>query len=216
LGTVLAFAKDFPGNYRLQAETQWRHRETERIAGARVLIAGTGPIGRATARMLRAVGMRVSGMGRTERAGDPDFGTVYSDERLHEKLADADYVVALAPLTERTRDMFDRKAFAAMKPSARLINVGRGDLLVEDDLIEALRSGEISGAALDVFRTEPLPPDSPLWGQRNVLISPHMSGDFIGWKDALAELFRDNFTSWVTGADLRNVVDKRLGYVPGA
>ncbi|WP_425480783.1 D-2-hydroxyacid dehydrogenase [Sciscionella sediminilitoris] len=215
LGTILAFAKDFPGNFRLQSSGEWRHRETERITGRTVLIAGTGPIGRATAQLLRAAGMRVSGIGRTARDSDPDFGVVHSDEELPARLAEADYVVALAPLTDRTRGMFDARAFAAMKPTARFINVGRGELVAEPELVEALGNGEIAGAALDVFATEPLPGDSPLWTMPNVLISPHMSGDFIGWEDALAELFADNFERWIAGAELRNIVDKSLGYVPG-
>lgn len=216
LGAALAFAKDLPGNLRLQAENRWQHRETERISGKTVAISGTGPIGRATARLLRAAGMRVFGLGRTARESDPDFGVVYSDTELAERLGYADYVVALAPLTERTKDMFDADAFRAMKPTARFINVGRGALVVEDDLVAALRSGELAAAALDVFATEPLPSDSPLWTLENVLVSAHMSGDFIGWKDALAELFVDNFALWHNGKQLRNVVDKRLGYVPGA
>lgn len=216
LGAALAFAKDFPGNYRFQSESRWRHRETERISGKTAVVVGTGPIGRATARLLRAAGMRVSGVGRTPRSEDPDFGVVHADTELLEVLPKADYVVALAPLTERTRHMFGSAAFGAMKPSARFINVGRGELVVEPELIDALQAGQLSGAALDVFATEPLPIESPLWTMPNVLVSPHMSGDFIGWEDALAELFVDNFDRWFANEPLRNVVDKRLGYVPGS
>lgn len=216
LGVTLAFAKDFPGNCRLQQRRQWQHRETERIAGRHALVVGTGPIGRATARLLCAAGMRVSGVGRTARESDPDFGVVYQDGALLEELPGADYVVAVAPLTDRTRGLFDARAFAAMKSTARLINVGRGELVVEPDLVDALESGTIDGAALDVFANEPLPPDSPLWGMPNVLVSPHMSGDFIGWENALAELFVENFERWFSGEPLWNVVDKQLGYVPGS
>lgn len=216
LGVTLAFAKDFAGNRRLQQRRQWQHRETERIAGRHALVVGTGPIGRATARLLCAAGMRVSGVGRTARASDPDFGVVYQDGALLEELPGADYVVAVAPLTDRTRGLFDARAFAAMKSTARFINVGRGELVVEPDLVDALESGTIDGAALDVFANEPLPPDSPLWGMPNVLVSPHMSGDFIGWENALAELFVENFERWFSGKPLWNVVDKQLGYVPGS
>jgi len=214
LGVILTFAKDLHGSLGLQRQKRWRHRETERIAGRRVLVVGTGPIGRAIARTLRAVGMSVSGSGRRAREGDPDFGTVHASAELADHLPGYDYVVVVAPLTEQTKGMFDAAAFAAMKPTARFVNVGRGELVVTADLVEALRAGELAGAALDVFDTEPLPTGSPLWTMDNVLVSPHMSGDFIGWRDTLLEVFADNFTRWQTGAPLRNVVDKRLGYVP--
>lgn len=214
LGQVLAFAKDMPTSLRLQDARTWRHRETERIGGASAVVVGTGPIGRAIARLLRAVGLRVSGAGRRARDDDPDFGTVHTTDRLAECVADADYVVAVAPLTDQTKNMFDGDAFAAMKPSARFVNVGRGELVVTDDLVAALRSGTIAGAALDVFDTEPLPADHPLWTMENVLISPHMSGDVVGWRRELVGVFADNFRRWRAGQELRNVVDKQLGYVP--
>ncbi|WP_216209252.1 D-2-hydroxyacid dehydrogenase [Amycolatopsis aidingensis] len=214
LGVVLAFAKDFARSLRLQDEVRWLHRETERIAGRTALVMGTGPIGRAIAVMLRAAGMRVAGVGRRARESDPDFGTVYASAELTGHLPEADYVVAVAPLTEQTKGVFDANAFAAMKPTARFVNVGRGELVVTADLVEALRAERIAGAALDVFDTEPLPADSPLWTMENVLISPHMSGDFVGWRNTLVEVFADNYERWRTGQPLRNVVDKQLGYVP--
>ncbi|MFD2419318.1 D-2-hydroxyacid dehydrogenase [Amycolatopsis pigmentata] len=214
LGVILAFAKDFARSVDLQRQGRWLHRETERIAGKRVLVVGTGPIGRTIARMLRAAGMSVSGMGRRARDDDPDFGTVYSSAELTRHLSGMDYVVAVAPLTEQTKGMFDAEAFAAMKPGARFVNVGRGELVVTSDLIDALRAGRPAAAALDVFDTEPLPPDSPLWTMEGVLVSPHMSGDVIGWRTTLVELFAENFQRWQSGRPLRNVVNKQLGYVP--
>ncbi|QKG20600.1 D-2-hydroxyacid dehydrogenase [Actinomadura verrucosospora] len=213
LGLVLAFAKDLHTTVRLQGERRWRHRETERITGARALVAGTGPIGRAIARRLTAAGLRVEGAGRTAREGDPDFGVVHPMERLHDALAEADYAVLAAPLTPGTRNMIDAAALARMRPSARLINVGRGPLVAEDDLVEALSAGRIAGAALDVFVDEPLAPSSPLWGMPNVIVSPHMSGDAVGWREELVRLFTDNLDRFAHGRELRNVVDKRLGYV---
>ncbi|WP_145600777.1 D-2-hydroxyacid dehydrogenase [Prauserella rugosa] len=214
LGQILAFAKDMPRSLRLQDERTWKHRETERIAGTSALVVGTGPIGRAIARMLRAAGLRVSGAGRRARDDDPDFGTVHATDRLTDHLPDADYVVAIAPLTDQTKGMFDARAFAAMKPSARFVNVGRGELVVTADLVAALRAGDIAGAALDVFDTEPLPADHPLWTMDQVLISPHMSGDVVGWRNELVAVFAENFRRWRAGEPLRNVVDKQLGYVP--
>ncbi|WP_410600759.1 D-2-hydroxyacid dehydrogenase [Amycolatopsis sp. lyj-90] len=214
LGVVLAFAKDFVRSWDLQRRKQWKHRESERISGRRVLVVGTGPIGRSIARSLRAAGMSVAGVGRRPREDDPDFGDVYSSSDLARHLPEADYVVAVAPLTEQTKGMFDAEAFAAMKPGARFVNVGRGELVVTSDLVGALRDGPLGGAALDVFDTEPLPAESPLWSMENVLISPHMSGDFVGWRTTLVEVFADNFRRWRAGEPLRNVVDKQLGYVP--
>lgn len=214
LGQILSFAKDLPESLRLQREHTWRHRESERVAGTRALVVGTGPIGRAIARLLRAAGLEVSGAGRRERTGDPDFGDVVGTAGLHDALGRADWVVAIAPLTEDTKGMFDATAFAAMQPHARFINVGRGELVVTDDLVDSLRSGGIAGAALDVLDVEPLPTDHPLWDLPNVLITPHNSGDFIGWRDALTRLFVENFERWVDGRPLDNVVDKSLGYVP--
>ncbi len=214
LGVVLAFAKDFVRSWDLQRRKQWKHRESERISGRRVLVVGTGPIGRSIARSLRAAGMSVAGVGRRPREDDPDFGDVFSSSDLARHLPEADYVVAVAPLTEQTKGMFDAEAFAAMKPGARFVNVGRGELVVTSDLVGALRDGSLGGAALDVFDTEPLPAESPLWSMENVLISPHMSGDFVGWRTTLVEVFADNFRRWRAGEPLRNVVDKQLGYVP--
>jgi phosphoglycerate dehydrogenase-like enzyme len=139
---------------------------------------------------------------------------VYASSDLTRRLPEADYVVAVAPLTEQTKGIFDAEAFAAMKPGSRFVNVGRGELVVTSDLVDALRAERLGGAALDVFDTEPLPSESPLWTMKNVLISPHMSGDFIGWRNTLVEVFADNFRRWRTGEPLRNVVDKQLGYVP--
>lgn len=214
LGVVIGFAKDLPRSLALQREHTWRHRESERVGGKRALVVGTGPIGRAIARLLRAAGLHVSGMGRRARDGDPDFGVVHASADLVGCLPDYDYVIAVAPLTDQTKGMFDAAAFAAMKPSARFVNVGRGELVVTGDLIEALRAGRPAGAALDVFETEPLPTDSPLWSMEQVLVTPHMSGDFIGWRNTLVAVFADNFQRWQTGQPLRNVVDKHLGYVP--
>jgi phosphoglycerate dehydrogenase-like enzyme len=216
LTLVLCFAKGLHTTLRQQGRRQWRHRETEPVAGARALVVGTGPIGRAIGRRLATMGLHVTGAGRTARRGDPDLGEIAGPDGLHLALADADYVVLAAPLTEATRGMVDSAALAAMRPTARLINVGRGELVVQADLVTALREGRIAGAALDVFEQEPLPEESPLWDLPNVIVSPHMSGDLVGWRDHLVVLFLDNLRRFAAGVPLRNVVDKTLGYVPGA
>ncbi|MPZ80720.1 MAG: D-2-hydroxyacid dehydrogenase [Actinophytocola sp.] len=213
LALALALAKDLPTTLRLQHERRWRHRESERLGGKHALVAGTGPIGRAIGRKLTAAGVTVTGVGRRARGSDPDLGSVLTMDRLAEGLDGADYVVLAAPLTDVTRGMIDKAGLAAMKPTARLINVGRGPLVVEDDLVEALAAGRIAGAALDVFADEPLPETSPLWAMPNVIVSPHMSGDVVGWRAELVALFHDNLTRYLDGRPLRNVVDKRRGYV---
>ncbi|MGH3980777.1 MAG: D-2-hydroxyacid dehydrogenase [Pseudonocardiaceae bacterium] len=212
LGLVLAFAKDFPGTVRLQARREWRHRETERLGGRCAVVVGSGPIGRAIGRQLSAAGLRVALVGRVERS-DAEFGIVHGAGALAGLLPQADYLVLAAPLTEATRGMVDAAALAAMKPTARLVNVGRGALVVTEDLVTALRQGEIAGAALDVFDSEPLPEASPLWELPGVIVSPHMSGDVVGWRNELAGLFADNLDRYRSGRPLRNVVDKVRGYV---
>jgi phosphoglycerate dehydrogenase-like enzyme len=214
LGLILVFAKDIRKTLDMQRQRTWRHRDTERIEGQTALVVGTGSIGREIGRLLSAAGMKVAGVGRTARSGDPYFGEIHAASDLRSLLPDADYVIVAAPLTEQSQGMFDAAAFAQMKRSARLINVGRGPIVVEEDLAQALEDKQIAGAALDVFSEEPLSRENPLWAVPNLLISPHMSGDFVGWLAALAELFVENFARWLAGDELLNVVDKKLGYVP--
>ena len=160
--------------------------------------------------------MQVSGAGRRARTDDPDLGEVYESAGLASYVGDFDYVVNAAPLTPATRGLIDATVLKAMKPTAYLVNVGRGQSVVEDDLIAALRDGTIAGAALDVFETEPLPQDSPLWTMPQVAVSAHMSGNVVGWTDDLAHQFVDQAQRWLDGRPLDNVVDKQLGFVSGA
>ncbi|PPS88488.1 D-2-hydroxyacid dehydrogenase [Streptomyces sp. MH60] len=206
---VLAMAKDLPTTLRLQGERTWRHRESTRVAGTRACVVGSGPIGRAIASTLEALGITTALVGRTARPG------VHGPQELDRLLAGADWVVAAAPLTDDTRGMFDARRFGLMRPSARFVNVGRGQLVVEEDLVEALTARRIAGAALDVLSHEPLAPDSALWEVPELIVSPHMSGDTIGWRDELGAQFVELFESWAAGGPLANVVDKKRGYVPG-
>lgn len=214
LASILAMAKDIPGSLRRQQLGRWEHRETEGIEGAKALVVGTGSIGREIARLLTVVGLHVEGVGRTDRQGDAYFGTVHASGRLASVVREFDYLVLVAPLTEATRGMVDATVLNAMKPTARLINVGRGELVVDGALMTALKQRRIAGAALDVFSTEPLPSTSELWQLDQVLISAHLSGDTVGWRHRLAVLFADNLDRYRHGSELMNVVDKRLGFVP--
>ncbi len=208
-GLVLAFAKDLPRTLALQRERTWLHRATRRVAGTRACVVGSGPIGRAVAGTLEALGVRTALVGRAARDG------VHGPEDLDRLLARADWVVAAAPLTEQTRGMFDARRFGLMQPSAHFVNVGRGELVVEEALVRAVRERWIAGAALDVFTAEPLAAGSPLWELEGVVVSPHMSGDTVGWRDELAAQFVELYELWEAGRPLVNVVDKRRGYVPG-
>jgi len=214
LASVLAHAKLLHESRDLQRDRVWRHRETRTVVGARALIVGTGAIGRETARLLRAVGLEVRGAGRTARTDDIDFGEVVASADLVDHVGWCDYLVNAAPLTEQTRGLVNAAVCAAMRPSAHLINVGRGATVVESDLAEALSDGALDGAALDVFEREPLPADSPLWGLPEVVVSAHMSGDVVGWRDVLARQFVANAERWLAGEPLENVVDTALGFVP--
>lgn len=214
LTAVLAHDKRWNEHKALQAEHRWQHRELHLTRGRRCLVVGTGGIGRATARLLRAVGCEVRGAGRRVVAEDPDFGQVVATDRLVQEVGWADHVVLIAPLTPQTRGLVSAEVLAAMRPTTHLVNVGRGALVDEDALVDALCAGEIGGATLDVFRTEPLPPDSPLWDLPTVTISAHLSGDVIGWRDALANQVEANLRRFAAGEPLMNVVDKALGYVP--
>lgn len=214
LGMILAFAKDLKGTFELQRHRTWRHRETERIDGRTALIVGVGGIGRESARLLRAAGMEVLGVGRTARDADADFGRVHAGEDLLDLLPQADDVLVAAPLTEQTHGLFGTEAFRRMKPTARLINIGRGPIVQTGALLEALEQEQIAGAALDVFEEEPLPADHPLWERPGVIITAHMAGDFLGWREAAASQFLENFHRWRAGRGPFNLVDKRRGYVP--
>lgn len=208
LGVILAFAKDTRGNIAYQDRHEWCHRDTETISHKQVLVVGAGSIGHEIGSICRAVGMRVSGLARSSRPGDQVFERIDATDDLLERLPEADYVVIAAPLTAGTHGLFDDDAFAAMKPGARLINVGRGPIVATGALLRALDGKQVAGAALDVFEQEPLPADHPLWEYDNVLMSAHMAGDFIGWREALIDQFLDNFKHWLYGETLFNVVDK--------
>lgn len=213
LGLLLAHVKGLRDTYELQQQRVWLHRTSRSLSGRRVAVVGTGSIGRSIARLLTAVGVQVELVG-TRRRVDPDLGPVHSSEDLRRVAAECDALVLAAPATDRTRGMAGRQVLAALGPDGYLVNIGRGSLVVESDLVDALASGALGGAALDVFEVEPLPPDSPLWGMPNVVVSPHMSADADGFAEDLLAVFTGNLRRWIDGDPLDNVVDKKLGYVP--
>ncbi|MEU9244088.1 D-2-hydroxyacid dehydrogenase [Streptomyces sp. NPDC048385] len=206
---VLAIAKDLPRTLDLQRERTWLHREARQVGGTRACVVGTGPIGRAIARTLKALGITTALVGRVPRTG------IHGPDDLDRLMSRADWVIAAAPLTEQTYGMFDARRFGVMQPSACFINVGRGGLVDEEALVRALTRRWIAAAALDVLATEPLPADSPLWSVPGLIVSPHMSGDTVGWRDELGNQFVELYERWAAGRSLLNVVDKKRGYVPG-
>ena len=216
LGMMLCFAKRIPQTLASQARASWDYRLSETLLGKRALVVGVGSIGRAIGRLLQAAGMEVEGIGRRARDGGEDFSRIHAIDELHSRLPLADYVVLITPLTEQTRNLFGAAEFAAMAAHARFVNVGRGALVVEEELLSALREGRIAGAALDVFVEEPLPADSPFWQAPNCIVSPHMSGDYVEYQADMAAQFIANWQRFVAGEALANLVDKRLGFVPAA
>ncbi|MDV3127529.1 D-2-hydroxyacid dehydrogenase [Mycobacterium sp. 21AC1] len=216
LGAVIAHAKGSHASFELQRRHRWQHRETRSITSARALVVGTGGIGREIARLLRAAGLAVRGAGRVARSEDPDFGQVVAAADLAAEAGWCDHLVMAAPLTAATRGLVNDAVLDAMKPDAHLVNIARGPIVDEAALLTALTERRIGGATLDVFDTEPLPADHPLWDAPGATITAHMSGDVLGWRDTLAAQFAENVRRWLAGQQLLNVVDKVRGYVTGA
>ena len=214
LGFLLAFSARILEDARLSAG-DWPSERIALLRGKIALIVGAGSIGTETGRLLRSVGLRVRGVARTARPADDVFESIVGPDALQAELAVADHVVNVLPITPTTRRLFGSPQFAAMKPTAVLVNIGRGATIDEPALIEALRGGVIAGAALDVFEEEPLPAENPLWQLANVLVSPHRAGDHEGWESDVVALFVENLRRFVSGELLRNVVDVELGYAPG-
>jgi phosphoglycerate dehydrogenase-like enzyme len=214
LGLMLSLAKGFSITFAHQTEHRWVPRDGETLSGKLLVMVGVGPIARRIAQFAKALGMVVRGVGRSPRAGDPDFGDITDATQLNELFAVADYVVMVLPSAPGTEGLVGSEAIAALRPAARLVNVGRAVTLDQEALCAALREGRIAGAALDVVSPEPLPADSPLWNIPNLIISPHMSGDHTESLQEIAALFQQNLARWQQGEPLLNVVDKRLGYVP--
>lgn len=212
LAALLALAKRLPELGRAQAESRWTSVPGVReLRGQTVGIVGLGDIGRATARSLRALGVRVVGV-RRNPVPVPELDKLYPRERLDDFLAGLDALVLAAPLTRETELMIGARELARLPRGACVVNVARGALIDEPALIDALRSGHLGGAALDVFTEEPLPADSPLWRLPNTIISPHCTDRTPGTLDRALDIFLDNLRRFRAAGELRNVVNRDLGY----
>ncbi len=213
LGSLLIFARGFAQSFHAQQAHAWKKDEGLReLRDSTVLIVGLGAIGKEAARLAASFGARVSAVSRSG-SGKPDFvERLEKSEMLDAMLPEADYVVITLPGIEETKHLFDKQKFALMKKSAVLINIGRGSIVKESDLIDALNGGMIAGASLDVFETEPLPAESALWSMKNVVITPHHSGLSHRYMDRAITLLCENIRAYIKGAPLPSLVDKTLGY----
>ncbi len=211
---MLQIAKEAVRTWNDQRAHHWNRRRTDTLQGRTAVIVGTGAIGRAIARLAHALDMRVVGVARTKRAGDGSFEAIYAASDLAELAARADYLILVAPLTATTAGIVDAHVLSRMRPTGWLINLGRGPLVDERALLDALHEKRIAGAALDVYWEEPLSPDHALWDMPNVIVSPHMSGDVSDTHSRFVRSFLSNLARWQNGEALEHVVDKTLGFRP--
>jgi phosphoglycerate dehydrogenase-like enzyme len=219
LGQMLVLARNFHEALRLQQRAEWNRfgvisyaGGVRELHGGNLAILGAGAIGRSLAQLAGALGMHVRVMRRDATRPVPGAEAVVAPAALHELLAWADWVVCALPMTAETRGLIDAPALRAMRSSAYLINVGRGESVDEETLVEALRKGAIAGAALDVFDQEPLPAEHPFWSLPNLVLTPHISGYTPDYFQKMLAIFEDNLDRFLSGRPLRNVVDKQLGY----
>jgi phosphoglycerate dehydrogenase-like enzyme len=210
---LLYFAKDVPRLAGWQAARHWQLHAMGQLAGRRALLVGLGGIGRQVARLLSAAGVEVRGVGRPGRDYDvPGVSSYLADTELDSALPGTDALVLACPLTDRTRHLIGARQLELLPRGSVLVNVSRGQVVDEDALIGALRSGHLGGACLDTFTVEPLPPGSPLWAMDNVLICPHSASTVAAENRLLSDLFTDNLRRWLDGAPLRNTYDRAAGY----
>jgi phosphoglycerate dehydrogenase-like enzyme len=211
---ILYFAKELRRMVRQQQAGVWEQFDVAEIKGQTLGIVGYGEIGRASAELARALGMKVIALRRRTSLSqvDPLLDAVYSPDKLRDLMAASDYVLAAAPITPETRGMIGAAELQAMKPTAVIINVGRGPIIDEQALIDVLRDSRIAGAALDVFDEEPLPAGHPLYDLENVLLSPHCADHTPGWVGLAMDQFLEEFERFRSGQPLLNVVDKQAGY----
>lgn len=199
---VLALSRDLPGWGRDQAARRWNPRDVEDLQGRTLVVLGLGPIGLEVARLAQAFRMEVVGVRRTPRGDEPC--ETWPLERLDDVLPRAEWLVLALPLADETRHVLDSRRLALLPRGARVVNVGRGALIDEAALAEALASGQVGGAGLDVFEVEPLPPESPLWTHPRVVVTPHASGTNPGNHLRAAESFVENLARYARGEPLRN------------
>ncbi len=219
MALVFALAKRLPEAAKFQAQRHWAQQEIcetapvpRELKDATMVIVGFGSIGTSLAKLARAIGMRVVAVREHPEKGSDLADAMYSFADLNRALAEADFVVLAAPVTEKTRQLMNAERLAHIKPDAYLINVGRGVLIDEVALQHALRANRFAGAALDVTAEEPLPPGSPLWSMENVFITPHTAGYAEKMWERHYVAYAENLRLYLAGQPLLWVVDKKAGY----
>jgi phosphoglycerate dehydrogenase-like enzyme len=211
LMAMLMFAKNYGRMERDKRAKRWERYSGEELTGKTLAIVGVGRVGQQVARHGKRMDMRVTGMRRSD-APVPDVDKLFDRPDLHAMLREADFIVLAAPHTPETEGIIGEAELAVLKPSAVLINIGRGALVDEDALIRALQENRLAGAALDVLREEPPPQDSPLWDMPNVIISPHSASTVAQENARITGIFCDNLRRYLSGEPLRNVLDKNKLY----
>jgi phosphoglycerate dehydrogenase-like enzyme len=207
VGAVLAFTHGFPTAWRANERREWFSYRAGELKGSTVTVVGMGAIGTAVLERLDPFGVDTVGVRNTPAKGGPADEVVgYDEAAVHDAFARSDYVVLACPLTDRTRHLVDEAALATLPPEAVLVNVARGGVVDTDALVSAIRWNEIGGAALDVTDPEPLPPDHPLWGFDDVLVTPHSAGHTPAYFDRLADILADNVARLDAGEELENRV----------
>jgi phosphoglycerate dehydrogenase-like enzyme len=211
LGGIFHITKGYMSAALNQRDSKWVRRVSEPIAGKTLGILGLGAIGQELARKAAALEMKVVG---TKRTPEPvaHVDKVYAPEQVDEVLAQSDYVVLLLPVTPATNNLMNKARLARMKPGAWLLNFGRGQLIVDEDLIAAVKGKTIAGAILDVFRTEPLPTEHAFWTTEGILVLPHIGGGHPTRDRMVAELFTENVKRFLAGQPLKELVDRARGY----
>jgi phosphoglycerate dehydrogenase-like enzyme len=213
LAGALHFVKDVPVLRRRQQARHWERYTTRQLAGQRALVVGLGGIGRQVTATFAALGVEVWGLGRDGGRYDIDgLARVFGRQELDAALPGTDVLVLCCPLTPQTEGLIGREQLALLPPHAVLVNISRGQVVDQDALTDALASGRLGGACLDVFTPEPLPADSPLWGMDNVLVSPHSASTVATENTRLTELFLDNLERFADGRPLRNRYEPERGY----
>ena len=211
LGALFHITKKYHQIALNQAESKWQRSVSDTLAGKTLGILGLGAIGQQVAMKASALEMRVIGTKRTPEAV-AGVEKVYGFDDTNKVLAESDYVVVLLPVTPLTENLLNSARIAKMKPGAWLINFARGAIIVDDDLIAAVKAKTIAGAVLDVFRTEPLPSEHPFWKTPGIWVLPHIGGYHPDRDSWVAELLSDNIRRHLDGEPLREVVDRARGY----
>jgi D-2-hydroxyacid dehydrogenase (NADP+) len=205
---MLALARDLPRSVRNQGEAKWDRFMQIRLLGKTVVILGVGTSGEDLALRCKVMGMTVVGVTGTPRPS-PNFDRMVKRSELVSAAKEADFLVVVVPYEKETHKIVNAKVFNAMKPTAFVCNIARGGVLDEQDLLVALRSKKIAGAALDVFDLEPLPPDNPLWREPNVMITPHHAGQSDVYNEQVYGIFGPNLKCFLENrfGDMRNVIE---------